>query len=602
MVQLPEVVVTPTRNPPPETKLGSDFSLIDSAEITRTQSVNLEQAVDLTPGIFATQAGAFGGVPTYSIRGNRASDTLILLDGVPLNTEMFQSAQTFLTYAGTGDLDSIEIVRGPQSTLYGSEGIGGVVSMETKKGSGAPSADFLGEAGTFGSFREAVGAQGQIDKLSYSLYYERFNTENQRPNNALAVNRYSVRLDYQVADNLSLTLVFSGIDGHYEEPGSDRWMDYSSNDPSSHSIGQGNLLSAAVNWKVTDYWTQKLIFGTYFERYAFIDLPYAANFFTPTHYISDAVNYSVDWQNTFQIAHNNRLTAGMDFNELTGHDNTFNNQYLSDWAGYVQDEWEPVTHLNLTAGARYDGYELAGGAFTYRLTAAYLFPSDTKIRASYGTAFKAPSFLQLFSTSSFATGNSHLKPEKSRGWDAGVDQYLFNRHVTLGATFFQDRVRDLINFEQTSLVTGFYENEDSARNEGVELSADLNLCDNRWKTRLSYTWMDSTATDQGITQTRDELPRNDLSLDSSYLFCDKLTVGCGVSFVGGRVDTDYSTFPSSQVKLQDYWTARVYTRYDINDHFSIFARIENVTNTQYQDALGYPGLPIGFYAGAQIKF
>ncbi len=310
----------------------------------------------------------------------------------------------------------------------------------------------------------------------------------------------------------------------------------------------------------------------------------------------------MDWQNTVQITSNNRVTAGIDFKELTGHDNSFNNQEVSDWAGYLQDEWEPVKNLNITGGARYDSYELAGGAFTYRFTGAYLFSqTDTKIRASYGTAFKAPSFFQLFSTSSFAMGNTNLKPEESRGWDAGVDQYLFDRHVTLSATYFHNKTRDLIAFVPTSFVTGFYQNQDSALSEGVELGATLNLY-RVWNTRLSYTWMDPRATTGGVTDLRNELPRNELAMDTSYLFFDKWLLGCGVSFIGGRVDTDFSTFPSSQVKLQDYWTARIYSRYTFNDHFSIFARVENVTNSNYQDSLGFPGLPIGVYGGAEIKF
>ena len=600
--QLPEVLVTPTRNPQVETKLGSAASLIDADEIRRTQSVDLQQSLNMTPGIFAADAGARGGLPITSIRGTRGSDTLIMLDGVQLNTGINPDAKPFLAYAGTDNLQTIEIVRGPQSTLYGSQGIGGVISLETKKGEGAPSGDIFGEGGSFDSYRTGISSQGTSGKSSYDVSYERDATSNDRPNNALWLDRYSLRFDYQALDNLSLTLFFSGLNGHYQEPGSDRPQDFASNDPSSYAIGQSNLISGIINWKVTDFWTQKLTLGVYFERYVFMDPPYAGNFFDPTDYISDAINYTADWQNTFQITSNNRLTAGIDFKELTGHDNSFSNQQVSDWAGYVQDEWEPVKNLNLTGGMRYDGYELAGDAFTYRLTGAYLFPqTDTKIRSSYGTAFNAPSFFELFSTSSFATGNPNLMPEKSRGWDAGIDQYFLDRHVTLSATYFRNNLRDLIAFVPTSSETGFYENENSGESQGVEFSALLNLYHN-WNTEISYTYTSSTQTTANVTQQRDEIPRNDLNLDTSYLFCDKLQVGCGVSFIGGRVDTDFSTFPSSQVKLPNYWTARIYSRYMFNDHFSIFARVENVTNTHYEDALGYPGLPIGVYGGAEIKF
>ncbi len=277
--QLPEVLVTPTRNPEPEIKLGSAASVVDADEILRTQSIDLQQALDLTPGIFAEAAGARGGTPTVSIRGNRASDTLILLDGVVINTGMNQDAKPFLAYAGTNNLQDIEIVRGPQSTLYGSEGIGGVVSLETKKGEGAPSVDIFGEAGSFASFREGISSQGASDKTAYSVSYERDDTANDRPNNYLSIDRYSARVDYQALDNLSLTLNFTGLEGHYQEPGSDRPQDFASNDPASHALGQSNLLSGIINWKVTDIWTQKLTLGIYFERYVFKDPAYSGQLF-----------------------------------------------------------------------------------------------------------------------------------------------------------------------------------------------------------------------------------------------------------------------------------------------------------------------------------
>ena len=173
----------------------------------------------------------------------------------------------------------------------------------------------------------------------------------------------------------------------------------------------------------------------------FEDPPFAGNFFFPTLYISNAANYSADWLHTVQISRSNRATAGFAFNYFAGHDNSFPEMHTSNWAAYLQDEWEPVKNLNLTAGFRYDHYELAGDALTYRFTGAYLFPkTDTKIRASYGTAFKAPSFFQTFSTSSFALGNPGLKPESSRGWDAGIDQYLLCRRVVLSATYFRNDI------------------------------------------------------------------------------------------------------------------------------------------------------------------
>jgi vitamin B12 transporter len=245
---------------------------------------------------------------------------------------------------------------------------------------------------------------------------------------------------------------------------------------------------------------------------------------------------------------------------------------------------------------------LAGGALTYRFTGAYLIAqTDTKIRASYGTGFKAPDFFKMYSTSSYALGNPGLKPEKSAGWDVGVDQYLLHRNVVLSATYFHNHIRDLIAFVQTGPFTGSYLNRDTADNDGVEFGAQVTLFGN-WKNRFAYTYTESTFTSSGASQRRDDIPKHALSLDTSCLFFKKWLVGCGASYLAGRVDTDYSTWPASKTRLADYFTMRVYSRYEINDHVAVFARGENLTNKRYENKLGNPALPIGVFGGVELKF
>ncbi len=595
-------VITVTKHAEAESKLGSAFSRIDDEEIRRRQSIDLKESLNTTPGVFVSESGGRGGLTAVSIRGNRTDHTLIRLDGIRLNTGIFQSATPFLDFAGTDSLGSIEIVRGPQSTLYGSEGIGGVIALETKRGEGKPNVSIWGEAGSFNSFREGIRGGGEVGKAAYSFSYERDDTSNQRRNNDLSIDRYSLRLDYQVFDNLSVQLNAHGHVGAYQEPGSIRPQDFGSNDPNAHVDEESNLISLIVNWKTTRMWTQKLTVGAYFERYAFRDPPNFPGDFSASTYISNAVNYTVDWQHNVQITRNNHVTAGFEFNSITGHDNSFTNQQVSNWAGYVQDEWEPVKNLFLTGGLRFDSYEIGGDATTYRFTGAYLVPqTQTKIRGSYGTAFKAPNFFQTFSTSPFALGDPSLQPEKSEGWDAGVDQYLLDRRIVLGATYFQNDLRNLIAFEQTSSFTGHYINRDTAQNHGVELSAVATLF-GLWKSRVAYTWTESTVTTLLTTERRDYQPRHVLSLDTSYQFFGKLLIGAGVSYVVDRVGTDFATFPSTKVRLSDYFTVRAYSRYDINDHLSIFARGENLTDARYQTTLGYPGLALGLYGGVELKF
>ena len=596
------VVITVNKSAQVETKVGSAFSKISANEIEHSQQVDLQQTLNTTPGILASDTGAPGGFAEVRIRGNGPTQSLILVDGIRVNTGINKDATPFLTNAGTDNIGSLEIVRGPQSTLYGSDSIGGVISLETKRGEGTPGVNLYNEIGSFSTFREGIGSSGAFGKLNYSTGYERVDSQNNRLNNDLSINRYSLRLDYQVLDNLSFQLNFRGTDGISQYPGSIHSQDYENNNPGEYQTNESQVLSLITTWKTMDQWTQKLTLGAYFERYTYVDPAYVGNGSTASNWITNAANYSADWQNIVQISKRNRATVGFAFNDSTGDQyywdtysgpSVFPNKSMTSEATYLQDEWEVLKILNLTGGLRYDHYQQAGSALTYRFTGAYLFEkTDTKIRSSYGTAFQAPTLPQLYSNNPWAIGNIGLKPQTSQGWDAGIDQYLLNRRVTLGATYFQNHIDNLIT------VPAFqYQNISSpTQNDGVELSAQTTLF-NEWKTRLSYTWTESTVI------TTFPQPRNMVSLDTNYLLFGKWRIGCGASFKSGIKGKEYmSDWSVRTVTMNDYCTARIYSRYELNDHLAVSLRAENITNTRYETLPGYPALPFGVYGGCEVKF
>ena len=595
------VVITVNKNAQVASKVGSDYSKLSGNEIERSQYVDLKEPLNSTPGVLAAEIGAPGGFAEVQIRGCAPSQSLILVDGVRVNTGINQDANPFLTFAGTDNLNSLEIVRGPQSTLYGSDSIGGVVSLETKRGEGTPSVTVFGEAGSFSTFREGISSNGSVGKLDYSVSYERDDSENNRPNDSYGINRYSLRLDDRVLDNLTLTLSFRGVAGNSQYPGSINPLVYNNNDPGERQTGEGQLLSFITTWKVTDIWTQKLTLGAYFERSTEVDPAYAGNYYDANNWVFNAANYSADWQNIIKLSDKNRLTAGLAFTESTGdyyyNDNfygltQFQNKSFSNEAIYVQDEWEVVKNLNLTGGVRDDYYQQAGNALTYRLTGAYLFDkTDTKLRSSFGTAFQAPSLLELFSPNPYYLGNTNLSPQTSKGWDVGVDQYLLQRRVTLGLTYFQNHIKNLISVPEYQ-----YENINTAHNDGVEFSALATLM-GEWKSRFSYTWTETNV----VTQFPQ--PRNKLSLDTNYRLFGKWLIGCGASYqTGAQVKEYYLDYSVQTVRLANYFTARIYSRYEVNDHLAVFVRGENITNAHYQTMAGFPALPIGIYGGVEVKF
>lgn len=597
-----DVVVVVTKRAKPGSMVGSAYSRIDEAEIQRSQSVSLTQALSTVPGVMAVDLGAKGSYSQFSIRGNTAAHTLYLLDGIRINTGLMQDAHTFLAYSGTSGIGSIEVARGPQSTLYGSDGIGGVIAVESERGKGKPTHIISSEVGSFSSFREGISSKGEIDQLAYSVSYEREDTANDRPHNDLSSNRYSLRLDYKINKDTSIRINFRGQVSKYQDPWTNLEGAYASNNPVATELTESNLISAMLDWKLAEQWTQKLTLGAYFERYVYDHPDWSGNNYnswdniygTYRRLTNEAANYSGDWMHSLQITQNNLATAGVELNYQTAQDNTFYN-HNTNWALYIQDEWEFFKNLNITSGLRYDNYKLAGDAWTYRFTGAYFLPkSDTKIRSSYGSAFQAPSLLRLYSGNPEELGNSNLKPETSRGWDAGFDQYLMSRALLFSATYFRNDVRNMIDYEYPS-----YVNREKGVNNGLELALRASLLKS-WKTQISYTYTESTYTSSGANLRRKLIPRHQLGFDTNYYFLSKLTIGCGVTMIADREDRDPVSW--AQRDFADYCSARIYSRYQSNDHISIFGRVENVTNANFENKIGYPSLPIGFYGGVELKF
>lgn len=599
---LGRIIVTATRTAEEESRIGSAFSQLTGQELATEQIVDLKNALNTTPGVFALETGARGGFTTVSIRGNSPDYTLILVDGIQVNTGIFDNGAPFLAYAQTFNLDTVDIVRGPYSPLYGSDAIGGVVSLATHEGSGAPKATLFGEGGTYESLRAGVFSDGRLGNLAYSFHYAHDETANARPNNYLREDGYSLRLDAFLSPTLTVGLTARGQFGRYGEPSSDRPVDLPFDDPHAKATGETNLVSLYLDWKTTDWWQQRVVVGGYHERYTFNDPPIPAEDFSGSLYIGKALNLQADWQNTFEPFASNRLVAGATYYLEAGHDNSFPLRRENNFALYLQDQWEIIPNLTLIAGGRYDHYQLAGDAFTYRFSGAYFVAAtQTKLRASYGTAFKAPDLYDTFSTSPTALGNPHLRPETSRGFDVGIDQALGDGKAAVSASFFRNDIRDVIAFVPTGPFTGSFANQNTGETYGVETELRANPFKS-WQLRAAFTWTESCFTTAGVIQRNPYVPRYLFSLDTNYGITSGLTVGIGTSLVAQRVGEDFAFVPTKFVEMGDYWLLRAYARWTFNDHVAVTFRAENLTNQHYDTTIGYPALRTTVFGGLEIRF
>ncbi len=587
--QLEPFITTGTRTPTAASTLGTLVDQITAAELARQQRSTLAEALGGLSGTPLFASGANGALSSLFMRGANSNQTLFLVDGIRLN-DPNTDYQVFLGGACVGACDSLEVAHGPQSTLYGGEAVGGVISLRAQRGAGAGRASAAIEAGRFGTVQGALAAQGANGATSYNFAATGGRTENDRVNNAFESSTTTLRLDHTLNGLTSIGGTVRWFHGAYGDPG-DRYT----NDPDNETREENVLATAFADVKLADAWTAHAVLGGQDRRFV-AESPRVgrATAFT----VVKNRRAVLDAQTTFAGFERNRITAG-----FTGETNHTRNTGFGDinkkqalFAVFAQDEFSPAEDVFLTAGLRSDDFDTFGRATTGRATAAWLVAQRSlKFRASYGTAFRSPSFLDLYGKSAFYVGNPNLNPEKARGWDAGVDYYLPAKRGTLSATWFQTDYTNLIVFDFNRSPSTVV-NIESARTHGLELSAKTTL-PGAIETRLSYTFLEADNLSQNKRLLR--RPRHSGSVDAWHDF-GNVSVGAGMNFAAQREDVDAKSFRT--IDQEDYTVARVYTAWRVTARLALKARVENLLNERYEPVNGYPGLGCGAFAGAEWKF
>jgi vitamin B12 transporter len=586
--ELDPVVTTATRTPESLQTIGSAVDVISAADLARRQISSLAGALGGVPGTPLFASGQSGASASLFLRGANSNQTLFLVDGIRLN-DPNTDYNVFLGGACVSACDSLEVAHGPQSTLYGGEAVGGVVSLRALPGTGASSAQVALEAGSFGTIQGAIATQGVSGATAYNFSAQGGHTDNQRVNNSFDSANVTLRLDRRVTERVSTGGTLRWFHGVYGDPG-DRYT----NDPDNQDREENLLATAFADAKLSEVWTAHAVLGGQDRRFV-SENPRAGRATQIT--VVKNRRAVLDAQTTYSGLERNRITAG-----LTAEANHTRNTGFGDinkkqglFAAFAQDEFSPVDDVYLTAGLRNDDFDTFGRATTGRATAAWLLAQRTvKLHASYGTAFRSPSFLDLYGQSAFYTGNPNLRPERARGWDAGADYYLPQKRGTLGATWFQTDFTDLIastpDFRSE-------ENIQQARTRGVELSAQTSL-PGAVQLRLSYTYLEADNLSAQARLLR--RPRHSFSSGVSREFLHGVSAGAGMAFVAGREDVDARTFRT--IDGEDYTVARLYAAWQINAHLGLKLRFENLLNEKYEEVNGYPALGFGAFGGAEWKF
>jgi len=575
---LDPVVVVATRTPSDIRTLGSAVDSETPSDLARRQVSTLGEALSSLPGAPTAVNGAPGSNASVFMRGSNSDQVLFLVDGIRMNDANTDYA-VFLGGARLGAGDQVEVARGPQSTLYGSGASGGVVLVQAQKGSGDPSAEAAVSAGSFGTVQGSLSGQGARGPWAWSLSTSGSHTDNERANNAFDSADLVLRVDRSLGAAADAGATLRGYHGRFGDPG-----DVYTDDLYAHETEDDWLGTAFLDLRPSADLSVHAILGGQDRRYVSFDaLP---GVYQSTTVVQDRRGV-LDLQSTYAGLAGQRVSVGANAELQATRDNGYGdiNRHQALLAAFAEDEWSPVRSVFLTGGLRYDDFDTFGGSLTGRATAAWLSPGrGFKLRASYGTGFNAPSFLELYGAATGFRGNPGLRPEKSRGGDAGFDAYLPGGRGTVSVSAFRSDFTDLITYD-FSAYPGTTANVGRARTSGLEAEARLKVAGGL-ELRLTYTYLEARDLTDGTRLLR--RPRNSGGADLWRDFGRGLSAGAGVGVVAGRADVDAQTYAT--VNDPDYAVVRVYGEWRATERLGLKVRVENLLRRDYQPVNGYPAL------------
>ena len=603
-----EITVTATRIDTPTREIASSVTVITRRDIELSQKTTVLEILQEVPGLILVQNGPAGAAASVHIRGGNAEHTLVMMDGMVINDPITPSRSIDLAHCSLDNVERIEILRGPQSTLYGSDALSGVINIITQKGEGKPSFDFSARGGSYGTFVSNTAFSGSTGKIFYSLgasysqsdgfsaasqTYEG-NTEKDGYNNLTLSSRLAFRLSDAIDFDLIARRVETKID-------IDNFGGAFGDDP-NHSQTYNSLFikgQARLNlWN--DRWEQKLSLAL---------VNYDRSYENPTDsfhpFDSENASYKsslfkIDWQHNLYLHDSNTLTFGADFQQEQG-ESEYNSNGL--WgpfesffplqkAGtiglYFQDQIRISGRFFATLGARLDSTDRFGTALTYRIAPAYIFENTgTKIKGTIGTGFKSPSLYQLYAPGTFwgPIGNSNLEPEKSTGWDFGIEQRIYQEKIKLSITYFSHIYKNLIEFDY---LFG-YINISEAESRGLEFVLEAAPLESV-SVQTSYTRQSAVDTKTGDVLLR--RPKDHFQTKLRVQPLKRVRMDLTWILIGQRDDMEYIGYSSQRVNMPSFSLVNATASYETLANASIFIKLDNVFNTTYEMIRGFgtPGL------------
>jgi len=599
------IVVTANAEPLESSRTAAPVDEITREQINQRQSVTLPDLLYTQPGISIARTGPFGGLATLFLDGGNSNYTKVLVDGTPVN-----DPGGFISFSNLtlDNIDKVEVVRGAESAIYGTDAVSGVIQLFTHRGTTrVPEFSVFSEGGNYSSARGGAQVSGLLGAFDYSASASYFHTDGQGQNDAFLNRSFSGNFGYKFSDANRLRLTVRSNSSFAGTPGPT--LQGPANPAASDAL---HILAANLNWDfhTGSHWEHQLMA----TETRILDVSADPPFFT---FIDQLNRAGFQEQSTFYYRQG-VVAAGYSNEVENGFPGSLH-AHRDNQAGFLDARYQPHLRVTLNAGVRAEANGSFGTRVVPRAGAAFVlrygkgFWGDTRLRTSYGQGIKEPGLEQSFATDSCDPGNPSLRPERSRTYYLGFEQLFSADRLRLSADYFTNRFRDVISFASGAITpgcpfgTGNYFNTDLARARGVDFSMESRPF--RWLAlRGNYSYDDTRvlksanpfadpALEPGNPLLRRPLHSGSLIVNVSWR---RMNWNFSGYFTGRRTDSNFAS--PAQFENPGYARFDMAASYNLSRGLSLYARAANLFDKQYQDAIGFPALGRDVRVGGKYEF
>jgi len=558
--ELEELVISATKFPTPKSETTAQVKVLDLDKLKERGIYDVRSALNESPGVLSlSTAGEAGSTGALLLRGTATADSQVIVDGMRINDSNGSIAGNFLRAPQVNSFGRVELLRGPQGSLYGGNALGGVLFMETPTGRGEAETTLFGEVGEFETLNTFFSNSGSKDAFSWFVGGGYNGTHNDTSGQDFDQSNYNQRFEFQVNEDVVIGTTLRLIDQRFK------------NNLTTTNHLDETLGTVYVRANLAEDWKASFVLGHYRQNYDSVSA-------TNTNYSDlDRTSISMDHSIALTEKHGIRFGGYLDTNDFTAYSASPTSVFTDvggheiRYGGYVGYDWQPLENLITKATLRWEDYAKYGEEVTWNV----------------GRAYTPPTFLDLYgSTATSSVGNPNLEAQESIGWDIGMEQEFLEDHIA-SVAYFHNHLDNTINRpfgKAPSNLTG------DTETNGIEVGLNGSFSDSLISYSLAWTYIGKSVNFQP-----DYYATGSVELQAT----ERLALGVGATYLAERKFSSFANETNSAI------IPRVYARYALTDSVMLHARVENVTDEQYElirfnNPTNAPGF--AFYTGLTATF